>query len=283
MDIKNIFSKILSSIIGFLVIGSLISLFQAIILTIFFVSVNPESVGDWLSITYSLIVLFNIIAGIYFGLKSYKLKDIWYTVFKPTKNNAIISLILSIAFAIFLVVAFGEKSFVSTYTFKPILNMIAIPLLIISYFIIFYPFSALCNFVYKYKQDILFKNSKAIIIILLILLNPLFTVYSGVLGVVYRYEIMNEPCGVRIVGFIEPSPAKDSGIQVDEIIFKVNDIEIKSISDLKGYLDAYDPSIDLIIHTKSNSYPVEPHLQDGRYLLGVNLTREMCKRSISKL
>ena len=203
MDIKNIFSKILASILGIVIIGSLVNLFLVIILTIFFIAVRPESISDSLWIIYSLIGLFNIIFGIYFGLRSYKNKNIWYAVFKPTKNNTVISLILSIVLVILSLVFFGGKAFVNTYTFKPVSIFMAIPLTIISYFIVFYPFSALCNFIYKYKKDNLFKKSKIIIIILLILLNPIFIVYSGAMGLIYRHGIMNELCGVKIIAFNE--------------------------------------------------------------------------------
>jgi len=282
MDGKNIFSKILASILGIIIIGTLVNLLLVIILTIFFIVAKQESISDWLWIVYSLIGLFNIIVGIYMGLKSYKTKNIWYTIFRPTKNKAVISLILSIVLVILSLVFFGGKSFVSTYTLKPISQIVAIPLTIISYFIAFYPFSALCNFIYKYKKDKLFKKSKVVVIILLIILNPIFIVYGGAMGVLYQHGIMNEPCGVKIIAFNEPSPAQDSGMQVDEIIVKINDVEINSLNHLKEYMDGYDPSMVLTIHTESNSYSIEPYLQDGRYMLGLNLTQEMCKRSFRK-
>ena len=102
------------------------------------------------------------------------------------------------------------------------------------------------------------------------------------MGVLYQHGIMNEPCGVKIIAFNEPSPAQDSGMQVDEIIVKINDVEINSLNHLKEYMDGYDPSMVLTIHTESNSYSIEPYLQDGRYMLGLNLTQEMCKRSFRK-
>ena len=67
-------------------------------------------------------------------------------------------------------------------------------------------------------------------------------------------------------------------MQVNEMIIKINDVEIKSLNSLKKYMDAYDPSMGLIIHTDLNSYTIEPIFQNERYLLGVNLTQEMCKR-----
>ncbi|MCF7860836.1 hypothetical protein K9M79_01210 [Candidatus Woesearchaeota archaeon] len=282
MDAKNILSKICASILGIIVVGSSVNLLLVIIFTIFFVIDKPESISDWLWILYSFVGLFNIIAGIYFGLKIYKTKSIWYTIFKPSKNKALISLVLSIILVILSLVFSGGKSFVNVYTFRPMSLIIGIPLSIISYFIFFYPFSALCNFIYQYKKDKLFKKSKAIVIILLILLNPIFIVFGGAMGAVYRQRIMNEPCGVKIVAFNEPSPAKDSGMQVDEIVVKINDFEVDSLNKLKEYMGGYDPSMDLIIHTESDSYSIEPYLQDGRYILGVNLTQEMCKRSLRK-
>lgn len=276
---NNIFSKILASILGIIIFGSVISLLFVIILTIFFLIAKPESISDWLLIIYSLIGLLNIVFGIYLGLKSYKSKNIWYTIFRPSKNKALISLLLSIILVISLLVFSGNKPFVSSRTLQPVSLIVAIPLSIISYFIAFYPFSALCIFVYKYKKDKLFKKSKAVVIILLILLNPIFIVFGGAIGAVYREAIINEPCGLKIVAFDEISPAKDSGMQVGEVIIKVNDVEIDSFKELDEFMDAYDPSMDLIIHTKLDSYSIEPYFQDGEYKLGLHLTTEMCKRS----
>ena len=282
MDAKNIFSKIFASILGIIIVGSLVNLLLIIILTIFFIVARPESISDQLWIVYSLVGLFNIITGIYLGLKSYKSKNIWFTIFKPSKNKALISLILSIILIVISLIFSGGKPFFNVYTFKPMPQIIGIPLSIVSYFIYFYPFSALCNFIYQYKKDKLFKKSKVIVIVLLILLNPLFIVLGGAMGAIYRQGIMNEPCGVKIVAFNEQYPAQDSGMRVDEIIVKINDVEIDSLNRLKEYMDGYDPSMDLIIHTESDSYSIEPYLQEGRYMLGVNLTQEMCKRSLRK-
>lgn len=282
MDVKNIFSKIFASILGIIIVDLLVNLLFVIILIIFFVVTKPESINDWLWILYSLVSLFIIIAGIYLGLKSYKTKSIWYTIFKPSKNKAIISLILSIILVILSFAYSYGKSFVSPYTLKPISQIVAIPLSIILYFIKFYPFSALCNFIYQYKKNKLFKKSKAVVIILLILLNPIFIVFSGAIDAIYKQVIMNEPCGVKVIAFNEPSPAKDSGMQVDEIIIKINDVEVDSLNSLNEYMNSYDPSMDLTIYTESDSYSIEPYLQDGRYVLGVNLNQEMCKRSLRK-
>ena len=104
MDVKNLFTKIFASILGIIIVGSLVNLILVIILTIFFIVAKPESISDWLWIIYSLIGLFNIIMGIYLGLKSYKTKNIWYTIFKPSKNKALISLILSVILVILSIV-----------------------------------------------------------------------------------------------------------------------------------------------------------------------------------
>ena len=102
-------------------------------------------------------------------------------------------------------------------------------------------------------------------------------VLSESIGALYQHNIMNEPCGVKIVAFNEPSPAKDSGMQIGEIIYKINDIEISSLNNLKEHMDSYDPSQDFIINTKLNSYSIDPYFKYGKYILGVKLTQEIFK------
>jgi len=286
MDFKNIFPKIVASILGFVILSQLFGLALTVILTIFFIIFRPEAVSESLWIVYSwtmsLGILIVVIIGIYLGLKSYKNKNIWYIVFKPTKNKAFTSIILSAFVVILSIISSNGNAFVNSYTFKPMSIFMAIPLTIISYFIFFYPFSALCNFIYEYKKDKLFKNSKVAIVLLLILLNPVFIVLSGTMGAVYRYGIMNEPCGLKVLSFNKQSPVKDSGMQVNEIIIQINNVEIKSLQDLNNYMNNYKPSMGLNIKTNTNTYSVNPVYKDGRYFLGVTLAQEVCERSLRK-
>jgi hypothetical protein len=280
VDFKNIFKKILFSILGIIIIGSISNFIIIIILTFYFIIVKPNLINNWLLILNSLIGLLNIILGIYFGLRFHKSKNIWYIIFKPIKNKIIISLSLSLIFVIFILLISEGKSFLNTYTLMPMSQIIGIPLSIVSYFIAFYPFSAICNFIYHYKKKKLFKEIQIMVIILLIILNPVSILFAGSMGIVYKHKIMNEPCGAKIIAFTQPSAAQESGMHVDEIIIKINEKKIDSVKSLKEYMDDYNPPTDLLINTDKKIYTFNPYFQNETYLLGVYLSQEYCKRSL---
>jgi S1-C subfamily serine protease len=121
-----------------------------------------------------------------------------------------------------------------------------------------------------------------LIIVLLIVLNPLFIISGSGISAVFRQVIVNEPCGVEIVGFADQSPVQEAGAQINEIIIKINDVEVNYASDLITYMDTYDSATDIILVTEANSYVVEPLLQNERYTLGVTVGHKMCKRSLGK-
>jgi len=280
VEYKKLFSKILAAILGIIIIGLLVNLIEVAILTTYFILLRPENISDYLWITYSLTGFLIIIFGIYYGLKSYKKKNVWYNVFRPNKTNILITVALSLALVLLFSSFYGEKAFVYVQTLKTMSTLLALPLSFMGYAIAFYPFSALCNFIYKHKKEDLFKHSKIVIVLLLVVLNPIFMVLGSGMGALYKQGIMNEPCGVRIIAYNEPSPARENGVQLNEIIVGANNVEIKSVNDLKKHMDNYDPAIDLTLKTESNIYSFKPVFKEGRHIIGLNLTQEMCKRSL---
>jgi len=66
--------------------------------------------------------------------------------------------------------------------------------------------------------------------------------YLGLKGTDMNYEIaqemgVNVTYGWRIVDFLDPSPAKDCGVKVNDIIVAMNDTTIKNSDDLASYLE----------------------------------------------
>ncbi len=282
MKTKNFFQKILAAILGILVITSIANLIEAFLLTIYLFIFRPESISHlfWIiSLLYNLTIL---ILGIYLGLNSYKTKNIWYKIFRPTKIKAIISAVLSLIL-VFVIVLGGQGNIgYTSSSLTPLSRTIFVPLLFFTYFVYFYPFSALYNSISKTKKNKQYKKSKTILFISLILLNPIFVVLSSQLVTLYSYVINNEPCGVRIVSFNENSPAKDAGIQAGEIIIQMNDFSINTLDDLNEFMDSYNQDEEIIIHTETGSYNVLPYYQDEKYWIGINIDQEICKRTLIK-
>jgi hypothetical protein len=264
MQLKEALSKILASLIGILVIGQLMTLFFVVIITLYFTIAKPDSIDDWIWIGHNFVRFIVIIAGITIGLKFYKEKSRWSGIFHPSKDKVLLSLTLSVC--LLAVVLFMQSN-------RPI-NLLTSVFHLISYSIAFYPFSALCSYAY-HNKGIIGKNIKAPLL-LLVLLNPLFIFLALSMEMVITYQ----PCGVAISAFTGLSPAKSVGMQEGEVIVRINDQKINTISDLKDYMDAYEPDKVLAIHTRTNSYFVRPELQEGRYIIGVNLSQIRCPRSL---
>jgi len=64
---------------------------------------------------------------------------------------------------------------------------------------------------------------------------------------VSKYEIHN---GVRVVSYFEESPAKNSGIMIEETITAMNGAEIKDISDFKNFFSDYKTGDSVSVNGK---------------------------------
>lgn len=274
-------ASILASALGVVIIGFLFNLAEVLALTGYFVLFKPGGLGDALLIAYSLIGLLSFVLGIYFGLRAYNHKNVWYDVFCPTKAAILISVGLSLALVFLSLALSGKNAFSSSYTLESMALIFALPLSLVGYTISFYPFSALCVFLYHSNKKTYFKHSKAIIILLIIVMNPLFIVWETGMGAIYRQGIINEPCGIKIVAYSEPSAARENGVPLNETIIGVDDKKIMSINDLKEYLESYTSSDGLRLKTTSGTYEFTPLFLDGRYVIGLDLAQEICKRSLT--
>lgn len=90
-----------------------------------------------------------------------------------------------------------------------------------------------------------------------------------------------EKTGVGITGFIEEGdnyPAEKAGMQVGEVITKVEDKEIKSIEDFIEELNYSKPGDNIAIVTENNNYDIElmPHPDnESRGMLGVIVNQDI--------
>lgn len=87
--------------------------------------------------------------------------------------------------------------------------------------------------------------------------------YLGLKGTDMNYEIaqdmgVNVTYGWRIVDFLDPSPAKDCGVKVNDIIVAMNDTTIKNSDDLASYLEENTlPGETVILSVRRGSQTLE--------------------------
>jgi len=80
--------------------------------------------------------------------------------------------------------------------------------------------------------------------------------YLGLKGTDMNYEIaqemgVNVTYGWKIVEFLDPSPAKDYGVKINDIIIAMNNTTIKNSDDLASYLEEYTlPEETVILKVK---------------------------------
>jgi S1-C subfamily serine protease len=94
--------------------------------------------------------------------------------------------------------------------------------------------------------------------------------YLGLKGTNMNYEIaqdmgVNVTYGWKIVEFLDPSPAKDCGVKINDIITAMNDTIIKNSDDLASYLEEYTlPEETVILSVRQGSQTLEIPVVLGR-------------------
>ncbi len=276
---KNFFKNLLAGILGILVVTRLFYLFFAGIMMAYMGIAKPAGVPS-LWIGYSIAAVFSMIAGFAIGWFSFKKKNTLYEIFKISKQNCLLSLMLAAALTLLLVIL-GDISFVGGNAAMTLngnlvsLNAVtAILISGVSYFIMFYPFSSLCNYAWKNRKTKQYKKAKAWIILLAILVNPLFAVVSQTFSGLYLVSSQNAPCGVVITGFNDISPARDAGISVNETILRVGQTDIKTSRDFNL------SNQKVTVLTDKGHYSVIPYFSEEtkKFMLGITATTKMCKR-----
>lgn len=275
MEFKRILESIVAIFIGLFVFGQLTSVIETPIYLLLFSWLKIEST----QLMWYLLILYGFakfIIGIYLGFISYKRKNLAYKIFKPTRTKFIVSLIIfvcAISFSILTGPGRLEYYFISSMS-----HGVAIFTDLLIGIIYYYPFSALIVYIYKNKASKVYLSFK--ILILLLLLNPIFTSYAVYVTNISTFAMSTNSCGVRIVGFTEDSAAEESGIKVNEIIIKMDNTEINSLTDLDKFMLDYSGTPPININTQSSNYSVSPTFVENKFFLGVKLVDQICRRKI---
>jgi len=109
----------------------------------------------------------------------------------------------------------------------------------------------------------------------------LFIIISDSLRVIITHPNLTESCGLRIVRFNEPSPAKEAGLQINDVIIRLDGADVKTMDDLNAFMKEINSSKKVIVQTKSGErYPVKPNFdkEEKKFMLGVTLVHKICKK-----
>ena len=159
MDFKAIGSNILAGFLGFIIAGALFNILQAVLIFIYRLIIGPEALKYINHVIYTLFVLFASGFAIYLGLRCYKKRNLYFSIFKPVKWNWMISFILAVIMVLFSIALSNGRGFVHIITKELVPYPIGIPWLTTGLFFLFYPFVALCCFTWKFTGKKQIRNS----------------------------------------------------------------------------------------------------------------------------
>ena len=281
MKIKQIIHYIVAAVIGYLVVWELYSLLYSVIMIII-VPLFGElfySVPLFILPIPGLLVL---IIGAYLGVRSYRKRDIYSKVFKPGRKNILISFLISITFVAvaymssILVVIIPDSGMAATMN-----PFASIPVAILLYAYFFYPFSCLAEYYYRNRKERGF-DEKRKIITLGILLNPIFIALSISIMILIGTWMTMVPCGVTYQGFLPDSAARDAGMNPQEVIVRMDEIDITDMEKMSNHLSYNQYNRTIRIQTmEGNEYFVTMRFneQENQYMLGItNVANYLCRK-----
>ena len=273
MDFKNLLNNILAGYIGYVILANLYS----IVFLLFAIPLGIDFVRHfyWLFVVINVVVL---IVGLIVGFRSRINKTIWYKVFIPTKQNMILSLILSSLFSLSALLVLGPNTF---YLFNLQYSIfLSLPFLALQYAIIYFPFSALIYYAYKKRKTKSFKKIRSFVILLLVLLNPIIVTPSTSFGQMLMISASNEPCGVIVTEVFTNSPAQHGGLHVNEVIIEMDQNLILTIQDLQNFMATITSPTKIQVKTDQGIHPiiVQYNEEQQKYVLGAKLLQKTCPR-----
>lgn len=279
---KEILSKLLAAGIGAIVLGSLYRLVVATVVTLSALIFRSGLKSEATMELYPLLNVAVVIAGIYLGVRAYQHKNVWYSVFRPTKHKFFISVVLSLLSAVFYFgyIELGVGEIQSVFARQSMSAGLTAALVLLRNTIFYYPFGAVTFFIYKNRGEREYRSSRKKIIILLALLNPIFMEYAGSMSAIFKMSLEKKPCGARIKTFHSLSPAQSAGISVNDVIVRIDRIEVSKVEDVTEYMEKYKSHDPILVYTVGRTYVVQPVFREGRYWLGVNLVQVECERNI---
>ena len=266
MKIKESLKLVLPFIVGFTIFGIIFDIVSNIGLLSYWNLLKPEHffISKTVKWIFSILSLGTMIVGGILGIKSYKKKNEYFEIFNLTKPNLITNLIVVL---VANVVGYLTNPF--PFDYKVLTGSLI-------WFVIFYPFSAILHhLIYNFKKT----KNKVIIILLLIIVNPIFLLYSTSMNISLAYapEVPQEECGVIIQGFTENTVFTDSSV-VGKQINSVNGVSVVSVETLMNELNKINSEGTVEFDIEGQKYSLNPTYDstDQKYKFGFYPVPKMC-------
>jgi cytochrome bd-type quinol oxidase subunit 2 len=212
-----------------------------------------------------------IILGFIYGVLAYRRKTYHHKMYSVTKKNFIINLLLTILFTGYFWYVLRNKIVPSNtlYVFA------------IVTFILFYAFSALISNIHHHISKRQHKKIKKSTIFFAIIFNPIFVLIYLWLFSMVVYNSAYVPCGVSVIGVdnnVYTSNTRNLGITPDERIIAIDGAQIRSLQDVRDYMNSLDVTKEVNVETTNHTYLVRTYQVDGKRYMGLLLKEEVCAR-----
>jgi hypothetical protein len=153
--------------------------------------------------------------------------------------------------------------------------------------VIYYPLACGLLFIYRHFSGGSRKKKKhgnrdlAFAIVLIAVFNPI--TYSAIsTGITYvNYNVINHPCGLRIEGFQEVSPARDAGMKLGEAITEADGRTADTSNSLSAILSGKKEGDTVYVKTDTGDYVVGIVMENGtKPIIGIIARQIYCSSAL---
>jgi hypothetical protein len=230
---------------------------------------------DLLLSKFNIITAIAIFAffGFVYGVSAYLKKNSYHKLLTLTWINFLVDVILSAIFT-FLGYIFIRSMFGLMLGIK---GFIAVFIIL---FVMFYLFSAiLANYLAPKRRRV--KTNKTRNVVLFIVFNPIFILlYLWLFGFVV-YNSIYIPCTVSVVGTdanLHTANTLGLNITPGERILSIDGTSIRSLQDVKQYINSMESTKEVSVETENNLYYIKTYEVDGKRYMGLLLRQGYCER-----
>jgi hypothetical protein len=211
-------------------------------------------------------------------------------ILRPTKEKVILAILIPIVYFAFLIAANTgfRQAFLATDAITQTIGFLASMLLGA---LIYYPLACGSVFLYrrfsgeeapkeqKGEKAAISRKDMAYAIVLIAIFNP-FTFTLAAYAYNYTVlNVLNYPCGVEVLGYMQDSPARDAMLVTGEVISMADGQKVDTTDSLLHILSGKSPGDTIIVQTNMRAYII--NLTDdinGRAIMGVITTNFYCPR-----
>ena len=219
-------------------------------------------------------------------------------ILNVTKSSIILNAFVSLFFVLFFIFLPGSGFRDMFSKFSLIHKISSFILSWIISFIIYYPFVTSVAYITKSIKISSYKVQEIILAIILILIFNPFSISMLVSKFGYQIpsnsseQILQENvnnnvaietsvCGLKISEILENSNVRESGINIGDVILKINDVEIRSVQNIFEQLNSKRPGDSIYINTNNGAKIVKLAMDSNdihHAVLGVKLVPYICDK-----